>query len=294
MKYNYPIKYAVIPMIEQIDYCAEGERKYSTVAYIATKCHLISKEEEYNIYGSKKIQYQVVFPYKSINDTFTEFERVKPYYSYDRCANSIIVDSIFDTFGEAVLEADSRNNKLLFNTSSCKEIIDYYKILETMIEKKTEDLVVGETPKEQTVIVMSKGGISLEKSLYYLLNSPLYHTFCAYNVSQEEYDRIKNQIGIDTINDISKQNCLIQKKQDIIQIHNYKDSKEKGCFYLNNNILCYDENMLPFTNDDEFTNKCISLYTLETYDDVIRSLAEFSKEDEIRINGKIFAKKIKF
>lgn len=299
MKYNYPIKYAVIPMVEQVGYYAEGEREYGTVAYIATKCYLIGESKEYNAYGDLKQQYHVVFPYELASDYSNSFNRIKPSYNAsNKCSNSISVDSIFDTFEDAALESEIKNKELLSSNPSYAQCIEKYKILEETIEEKTKDLVVGETPKEQTTIRIGKNLAFLDISLYYILDSSLYPNLCVYNVSQEEYNKMIKQIEDNIMPSVNNQRCLIQKKQDIIQIHNYNSTEKKGCFYLKkfhfqNDILQYDENMLPFTSDDEFNNGCISIYTLETYDDVIGSFIENLNKDEITVNGKTFAKRIK-
>lgn len=66
MKNNYPIKYALMPIIEQTGWTHgmhELEREYGVVCYIISKCYVIKETKKYNINGTTDIKYQVVFPY---------------------------------------------------------------------------------------------------------------------------------------------------------------------------------------------------------------------------------------
>ena len=56
MKNNYPIKYAAMPIYEQTGW-THGlnalERNYDVVAYIVSKCYLISERKEYERNGKQ-------------------------------------------------------------------------------------------------------------------------------------------------------------------------------------------------------------------------------------------------
>lgn len=58
MKQNkYPITYAVMPITEQVDWYPglnELEREYGTVAYIISKCYLISEKRSIMIMVAQK------------------------------------------------------------------------------------------------------------------------------------------------------------------------------------------------------------------------------------------------
>ena len=49
MKNNYPIKYAVMPIVEQTGWYPglnELAREYGVVCYIVSKCYVVGREEE--------------------------------------------------------------------------------------------------------------------------------------------------------------------------------------------------------------------------------------------------------
>lgn len=67
MKYNYPIKYAVMPIYEQVGWCNglnDLERKYEIVYNIVSKCYVM-KMKLLIIFatGKSEKRYDVVFPY---------------------------------------------------------------------------------------------------------------------------------------------------------------------------------------------------------------------------------------
>ena len=67
MKYNYPVKYAAMPIIEQVGWSQglnELERNYDVICYIVSKCYLLSDKTKYKENGKKEKEYEVVFPYQ--------------------------------------------------------------------------------------------------------------------------------------------------------------------------------------------------------------------------------------
>ena len=160
MKKNYPIKYAVIPMIEQVGWSHglnELERKYDAVCYIVSKCYLIEENKEYKADGTVRVKYHVVCPYEC--DEFNEWNRVEPEFSifHGQCINDVVVDEVYDSFEEAKVDKDVKNQKILKEKFSYmpfemyrkrhKEVesefnnkLTYYNQLETMIENNVQDL----------------------------------------------------------------------------------------------------------------------------------------------------------
>ena len=160
MKNNYPIKYAVIPMIEQIGWSHgmhELERKYGTVCYIVSKCYLVEESKKYKADGSVRVKYHVVCPYEY--DEYYKWNRVEPTFNimHGQCINDIVVDEVYDSLEDARVSKDEKNKKLLheqFTYMSVEEYkkrfkeieskfnstLAYYNQLEAMIENDVQDL----------------------------------------------------------------------------------------------------------------------------------------------------------
>ena len=159
MKNNYPIKYAVVPMIEQVGWSHglhELEREYGTVCYIVSKCYLVEESKKYKADGTVRVNYHVVCPYQY--DKFNEWNRVEPTFNiHGQCTNDIVVDEVYDNLEEAIVYKDKKNQEIfqkLFKylpyevlKKRFKEIeseynnkLEYYNQLEAMIEKNAQEL----------------------------------------------------------------------------------------------------------------------------------------------------------
>ena len=309
MKNNYPIKYAVMPIIEQTGWVPglnELEREYGIVCYIVSKCYVVGKEEKYNMYGETDCKYKVVFPYKKDN-LHRYLSRVEPSYNSYGCSNSTTVDKVFDSFVEAREDASKKNKKIvnkkisflhcddnfLQNVSLLRkeqeEKVNKYKKIERMMEKNSSDLVVNDKVKEQSVIIecnnsCKKKDCSLydmiklytdvysNKDFMKIYDDTSVENFIAYNVSLEDYKKIEEQLknGEQVDIDSIKKNCLLISSCDDKKMKVINyDSKNKSCFYIEDGCLYYDGNM-------DFSIESISgdnlvIYTMETYDDVINS-----------------------
>ena len=160
MKNNYPIKYAVIPMIEQIGWSHglnELEREYGIVCYIVSKCYLVEETKKYKADGTVRVKYHVVCPYEY--DEYYKWNRVEPTFNimHGQCTNDIVVDEVYDSLEDARVSKDEKNKKLLheqFTYMSVEEYkkrfkeiesefnntLAYYTQLEAMIENNVQDL----------------------------------------------------------------------------------------------------------------------------------------------------------
>ena len=296
MKNNYPIKYAVMPIIEQTGWYPglhELEREYGIVCYIVSKCYVVSREEKYNRYGNTICEYKVVFSYGKDNQ-YGDLSRVEPEFCLmnGRCNNSTNVDKVFDSFEEAKEETEKKNKEILSKELSYirvddnfhqnvslarekhEEVVSYYQKIENMIEENSTDLVVNDKVKEQSVIFeRNNSWKEKEYSLYDMIRLYSDEDFIAYNVSLDDYKKIEEQLKngeqIDTEN--IKKNCLLisSSGDKKVKVINY-DSKDKGsCFYIENGSLYYDDKM-DFSLDS-ISGNTIVVYTIETYDDVINS-----------------------
>lgn len=109
---NYPIKYAILGIEEQVGWAPglhEMERDYDICGYIVSKVYVVSETINYNINGTGKKSYQVVFPFISIADREKQIPKYNIYYE---CYNSIYVPNIFDSFDDAKSLATQKNREL--------------------------------------------------------------------------------------------------------------------------------------------------------------------------------------
>lgn len=101
---NYKVKYAIMKIERTFD--NDGVYKNYTY-YIPAKCYVIAKKERYLSTGEIKKLYDIVFiiPSYSIQSELN----IPEYNIYGTCTNSLTVDKIFDTYGEAKNEANTEN-----------------------------------------------------------------------------------------------------------------------------------------------------------------------------------------
>lgn len=305
MKNNYPIKYAVMPIIAQTGWVPgmhDMEREYGEIAYIASKCYLVGEEKKYLKDGKTKTNYKVVFPYEE-ND-FNIWKRIEPEFK-----NYKIVDSIFDSLADALKESEKKNNELLLNKmkyipfeknkEKLRQIeqdfhyqLNYYKSLEKLIEEKTKDLNLNNILKEQTIVIVGDGkNNKYNISLYDAMSLWNKEEYVVYNLNEQEYIDIITDIqnGLD----LSKYNkrCIAinNPKENVVKI---KDSESLSVCYLTSNELIID-NKESFDSMDFYeANKKIIFYTLENYQDIVDSYITINNSTEI--NEKMLKKEYKY
>ena len=118
MKYNYPVKYAIMPIYEQVGWSSglhELERNYEGVGNIVSKCYVVSNKVSYLVDGSEKREYEVVFPYQKTDYMrIHDFIRVHPKFNFNgHCINSNIVGKLYDNFDDAKENAEKLNRDIL-------------------------------------------------------------------------------------------------------------------------------------------------------------------------------------
>lgn len=329
MKYNYPIKYACMPIYEQTGWSFginELEKKYEVTGYIASVCYVISEKKVYTENGNFKNEYEVVFPYSLDNSKlFDTWKREFPHYNcYHQCVNSIKVNSLFDTFDEAKEKCTELNEKLKSEASmfipfdeefyqNVENIHNEYDLklskylnLETEIKIKTED-IMNNIGKPQNVIVVFKNE-NIERilpiSLYDFIN--LYcssnNSFLVCNVSVNDYFELTEQIqnnGVLDNKDIyitnsNKVNYLLvhKKGNDIVRIINYNEKDNNDSYYLENSkFLCKSKKMSPL-NKDTIVNAAFD-YDIVVYTiETFEDMIDSYKHDSIVLDNKC-KKKIK-
>ena len=286
MKNNYPIKYAVIPMIEQVgwlDGINELERNYETVYYIVSKCYVVGEDKKYNIDGTTTTRYQVVCPYGK--DKYQNWRREEPTYNlvHGGCTNGIMTDALFDNFAEAKAVKEQKNKNLLIqkfkymSVDTYKEkhqeiedefnrTVNYYDELESKIEYCTEDLLVHNKRKEQCVLRLNGSKCKkINRSLYEVVNIFYSDNYIVYSVTAEEFARLQ-ELSTDSrnFNAYAHYPLLINNGK----LNTVKVVSPIGyIIYLANNRLIKQLDRTfetPSIYDETF-------YTIEDYNDIIKS-----------------------
>lgn len=130
-KFDYPIKYAVMPIEENIYYSwNEKEKGQRTVCYIVSKCYVIN-ENKMVTENQEKTMYEIAFPYQK-----TEYNIFSRIYPNDFDDNTIsLTNELFDTFEEAKILADEKNNEILSYKIGTVPFSKYYIETIKVIEK---------------------------------------------------------------------------------------------------------------------------------------------------------------
>ena len=286
MKNNYPIKYAVIPMIEQVGLghgINELERNYEIVYYIVSKCYLVGENKKYNIDGTITTRYHVVCPFNK--DEYQNWRREEPTYNlvHGNCTNSITTAALFDNFDEAKALKKQKNKNLHVQKFACmpidtyklkhqkiedefNKIANYYDKLESKIKYCTEDLLVNNEKKEQRVLQLKDNKCKkINLSLYEVINIFSSNNYIVYSITNEEFTRLQNLItGSRNFNECAHVPLLINNGK----LNATKVVSPTGeIIYLSSNKLTEQIDRtfeIPSVYDETF-------YTVEDYEDIIKS-----------------------
>lgn len=301
MKYNYPVKYAAMPIIEQVGWSQglnELERNYDVVCYIVSKCYLLSDKTKYKENGKNEKEYEVVFPYQK--GQYYSWKRVTPSFN-NFCTNSDFVEKVFDSYEEALEVATQKNKKLCDETwiylpctedleeQISKKIEEFndrlsrYKILEQQILANTSNLEQSNVKELNKLIINNKGKTEvLSSSLYEYLNYSSYSKFIVYSISPEQYDKLVTLINNQDISDISK---VMENASPIL--YNDCEAKEKNIMVIDqdgNVLYCInkwetlksnDEQKIPSVELNDIDDETSHLFTTETLKDIVLSFNEY-------------------
>ncbi|MBE6153960.1 MAG: hypothetical protein E7163_00070 [Firmicutes bacterium] len=319
MKINYPVKYAAMPIIEQVGWSHglhELEREYDIVCYIVSKCYLINDKTIYAVNGKTTKAYEVVFPYQS--GKFRCWKRVIPEYNliHGHCVNSNIVERVFDNYEEANDYIKPKNEQLCEKTwvylpitddimdriqdkkDAYNEKLSIYKALEQEILLNLNDMNVGNTILLNDVVKIENNKARIMScDVYEVLNLFDDKKFVVYSISQEQYTNLIRMIDENQIEDI---NSIIVNAKGLI-VHKAKNEVIKlaidqdcGAYYIINNTIKYDSKMVRVTKDDfeNIDEDTLVFYTTETIDDLLISYSEHPMIDLNEVEG-IALKRVK-
>ncbi len=144
---NYPIKYAVLELVERGGYSVRYANNVQ--GFIASKCYVIESSLLYCSDGSSKTIHKVVFPYEDIDLFKSTLKNNNPYLGtpqiprINACGEVFQINEVtdlYDTYESAKAAANEKNDKykrniLMYTTSPC-----YYKTSDTDFIKHYEDL----------------------------------------------------------------------------------------------------------------------------------------------------------
>lgn len=312
MKINYPIKYAVMPIIEQIGWSNglhELEREYDVVCYIVSKCYLISDLTKYKEDGHSIKEYEVVFPYQP--SEFSMWKRNIPEYNliHGYCINSNKVDAVYDSYEEALKYATTKNEKICKNAwislPITKDIVEKiqekkdefdaklteYKMLEQQILLNTSDIEPSKTKELNDVVKITKNTKRiLSCNIYEALQLYSFDKFVVYNISQEQYNNLIKMISEEKIDNIES---IIRNVQRLL-IHKTKDDfiklaieEECGAHYIQNDNIKYDCNLDKVTKETfkDIDEDTLIFYTTETMEDILNSYRKHPVVELKKIQG---------
>ncbi len=319
MKFNYPVKYATMPIIEQVGWSHglnELERVYDVVCYIVSKCYLLSDKTKYKENGKSVKEYEVVFPYQM--GQYADWERVIPTFNLinHTCTNSSFVEKVFDNYEEA-LEVATQKNKRLCDKTCSKIYLPYtknlkeqnskkievfndklsrYKMLEQQILINTSNLEQSNVRELSKLIRSNKGKLEvLSKNLYEYLDFSSYSKFVVYSISPEQYDKL---IALSDNQDM----CDIPKVIGNISPLLYNGVKNQNTMVINQNgnILYYineqgilknnDKQRIPSVKLNAIDDEIECLFTTETLEDILLSFKDYEYIDLDEIQGPILKK----
>lgn len=282
MKKNYPVVYALMPIIE---FYRNNQANIMTknVCYIISKCYLVGEKTTFKENGKEITNYEIVFPYQQRDN---EWKYEEPIFNLinDQCVNSYYTDVIFDSYDKAVTYKNQKNKELceeiLFNlpvTENFQEIVhqkkeefydklNKYELLEKQILNSMSKL--NNECRKELVNVKRADGKVLPMDLYQFINLFENEKYLVYSITKEEYDLLTNQ-SVKEIKMYSQKPILLNDSK----VSKLINDDTKGCYYFDNNWLKFSKKMSPVSNDeiDNISKDAIVIYTTETVEDIINS-----------------------
>lgn len=299
MKYNYPVKYALMPIYE---YISKDEKIVSY--YIVSKCFLASEKKSYLRDGTFKIEYEVVFPYQMNNyiNNYEYFRCYPKFNIYNECINSLIVRRIFEDKESAIMACNELNQKLLdeqyagvrlngnFQEEFEKIYNEYkrnaanYKKIEDLIEEELKILEVDNFNNNKNIIIVRENGIFkiYDCSIYDYLDWVGISRYDVYSVSYDDMDILEKEIESENnidLNSIKLSNLLQVGNKNIYLVG---ENQKENIYLIENDTLVNINNQNAFSDSSEKI-----VLTTETYEEFIKS---YSLKDKIDTHKKYVMK----
>ena len=142
---NLKVKYAVMEVKDDKgydEYTKEAKIKDVVVAYIVSKCYIISETMDY---VKDKITYEVVFPYDRIGIS----RRFKKSDNID-LQNTVVVDETFNSYDEALKVADEKN------ASKDEREVERYYVIAKELDVQNGDMVIENNDLDFNRIIAKK------------------------------------------------------------------------------------------------------------------------------------------
>ena len=165
----YPVGYTVMPIIKTKKMYKVGEtnkEEGTIVAYIPSKCYLVSSEKKITKSGQVVSSYGVVYPYITGESVVENYyiSNHPEYNSEGECVNSSKTEFLTDNFEDALKQSVINNNELLNFTSysrgsmtshltskeNYKKLISTYMEAALFLEDRTSDIDVNITDYVET------------------------------------------------------------------------------------------------------------------------------------------------
>ncbi len=297
MKYNYPVKYTAMPIIEQVGWSRGGnelERNYNVVCYIVSKCYLISDRTKYKENGKSEKEYEVVFPYQN-SQNHNVWERNVPSFN-NGCTNSEYVEKVFDTYDDA-LKFVTEKNKELYNNElktlpnrnnlndqvskkrqEFSDRLSKYKQLEQQILSNTRGLEQSSVKELDKIIINNKGKMKvLHSNLYEYLNYATCSDFIVYSLPQEQYSELLESINK---KDLTNAHCDFNADPILYYDHNANKNnimvinKDGDILYRINewgSLISNELQHLPSIKLSTLDDEVVRSFTTETLEDIMLS-----------------------
>lgn len=113
---NYPIKYTIMKIYNSeissdVSFVKYGN--YDPAVYIVTKAYVVEENVKYYGNGQSEQSYKVVFPYDGNNIKKENNRNIPVFDIHLNCINARSVAKVFDTYEEALTEAQTQNYSYL-------------------------------------------------------------------------------------------------------------------------------------------------------------------------------------
>ena len=284
MKYNYPIKYAVMPIKEK-EY---RDSDWYDVCYVIVKCFVLEEKVEHHADGTKRNKYFVVCPYQR-GDSYYDFKKSPPDDYYGEW-----VRNVYDTYEEALEEKNKRNidmepfildkERRKKELELFKERLELFRQFEKDVEAGTKELKVNSKPEEKYVFNFSLKDNKVhkqERTLYDLIewsyNELIRNPFIVYHVNPYAFRKL-NEMTENESSDISNYThiplLMNSKDNEYMKLI----SPEGNIRYLkcvNNSDHFWERKEVEFLEPESAEN---FIFTLENYDDIVNAYGLDCKE----------------